>query len=85
MPTAKVTSKGQVTIPKKVRTKLDIHPGDEVTFKENEQGEMVLEADKKSIKRLAGILHRPGQKKVSVEEMNEAIKQAAVDRFKRSL
>lgn len=85
MPKAKVTSKGQITVPKKVREKLDIHPGDEITFKENDQGEMVIESDKKSIKRLAGILHRPGQKKVTIEEMNEAIKQAAVDRYKRSL
>lgn len=49
MPKAKVTSKGQVTIPKKVREKLEIHPGDEITFKENNQGEMVIESDKKSI------------------------------------
>lgn len=85
MPKAKVTSKGQITIPKKVRERLNIHPGDEVTFKENEQGDTVIESDKKPIERLAGILHRPGQEKVTIEEMNEAIKQAAVDRYKKSL
>jgi len=33
---AKVTSKGQVTIPKQVREKLGVHPGEEVGFEENE-------------------------------------------------
>ncbi len=31
---AKVTSKGQVTIPKKVRDRLGVHPGEEVGFEE---------------------------------------------------
>lgn len=31
---AKVTSKGQVTIPKKVREKLGVHPGEAVGFEE---------------------------------------------------
>jgi len=31
---AKVTSKGQVTIPKKVREKLGVHPGEGVGFEE---------------------------------------------------
>ena len=33
---AKITSKGQVTIPKKVREKLGVHPGEEVGFDEKE-------------------------------------------------
>jgi len=36
MITAKVTSKGQVTLPKKVREKLGIHPGEHVGFEEKE-------------------------------------------------
>ncbi len=34
MITAKVTSKGQVTIPKKIREKLGVHPGEDVGFEE---------------------------------------------------
>lgn len=37
-----VTSKGQVTIPKKVRDRLGITPGSEVEFSLNEQGDVVL-------------------------------------------
>ena len=33
---AKVTSKGQVTIPKKVRERLGVHPGEDVGFEEKE-------------------------------------------------
>ena len=34
MITAKVTSKGQVTIPKKIRERLGVHPGEDVGFEE---------------------------------------------------
>jgi len=33
---AKVTSKGQVTIPKEVRERLGVHPGEDVGFEEKE-------------------------------------------------
>jgi len=33
---AKVTSKGQVTIPKRVRDRLGVHPGENVGFEEKE-------------------------------------------------
>ena len=33
---ARVTSKGQVTIPKKVRERLGVHPGEEVGFEEKD-------------------------------------------------
>lgn len=36
MITAKVTSKGQITIPKPVRDRLGIRPGDEVEFIEDD-------------------------------------------------
>ncbi len=36
MITAKVTSKGQVTIPKEVRERLGVHPGEVVGFEEKE-------------------------------------------------
>ena len=41
-----VTSKGQVTIPKKVREFLDIKPGSAVAFELTSTGDVVLRHDK---------------------------------------
>jgi antitoxin PrlF len=38
-----LTSKGQVTIPKKVRDALDLAPGSLVEFVVNDQGEVILQ------------------------------------------
>jgi AbrB family looped-hinge helix DNA binding protein len=42
MSTTKVTSKGQVTIPKDIRESLGIKVGDEVDFIENERGVVTM-------------------------------------------
>ncbi|HHV42903.1 MAG TPA: AbrB/MazE/SpoVT family DNA-binding domain-containing protein [Clostridiaceae bacterium] len=39
---AKVSSNGQVTIPKEVRRELGLKPGDKVLFLTNERGEMTI-------------------------------------------
>ncbi len=38
MPKAKITSKGQVTIPKDVRERLGLRPGDAIEFVEDRRG-----------------------------------------------
>jgi len=45
---AKVTSKGQVTIPKKVRERLGVHPGEDVGFEEREGVVVITKAVTKS-------------------------------------
>jgi len=45
---AKVTSKGQVTIPKKVRDRLGVHPGENVGFEEKEGVIVITKAVTKS-------------------------------------
>lgn len=47
---AKITSKNQVTIPKSIRTDLDIKPHDYIVFYTNDQGNVVIKrVDKKLV------------------------------------
>ena len=45
MPTATITSKGQITIPKNVRELLGIKPGSKVDFRRAENGDFVIYAN----------------------------------------
>lgn len=73
-----ITSKGQTTIPKEIRETLQLKPGDKVYWYIDE-GRIVFRAKNRSIKDLAGFLHRPGQKAASLEEIDEAIAEAATE------
>lgn len=74
MPSAVITVKGQTTIPKKIRNHLNLHPGDQIDFVIEENGKVILEPAALDVKELEGIMHRPGMKAVSVDEMKEAVK-----------
>jgi len=73
-----VSSKGQVVIPKAYRQKLGWEPGTELIVEE-EAGQVLLAKPKQSkrqklpLSAIAGILHRPGRKAISLEEMDQAI------------
>jgi AbrB family looped-hinge helix DNA binding protein len=67
-----MTSKGQITVPKHVREKLNIQPGDRIHFFIEENGTVTFIPVKSDVRELKGILAKPA-KPVSVEEMNEAV------------
>jgi AbrB family looped-hinge helix DNA binding protein len=71
MPTAKVTSKGQITIPKEVRDALGLVPGDRVAFRLVEDA-AILEPETFDIKELFGSLQSK-VKGVRVGDMEAAI------------
>ncbi len=73
MPTATVTSKGQVTIPKAVRDLMHIDAGDQIDFVVTDHGDVFLRSVSLDIRALRGLLRRPRRTNVSVEEMNTAI------------
>lgn len=73
MPTATVTSKGQVTIPKAVRDLMHIDAGDQIDFVVTDHGDVFLRSVSLDIRALRGLLRRPRRANVSVEEMNTAI------------
>ena len=65
-------------MPKEIRDRLKLKPGDRLTWY-LDNGRIVLRAKNRSIMELAGMLHRPGQRPVAIEEMDEAIAQAATE------
>ncbi|MGB5306817.1 MAG: AbrB/MazE/SpoVT family DNA-binding domain-containing protein [Gammaproteobacteria bacterium] len=72
MTTATITSKGQVTIPKDVRSRLGIGAGDRVEFVEIQDGVFQIVAATQDVQALKGIVPKP-KKPVTIEEMNQAI------------
>ena len=83
MSIATVTSKGQVTIPQDVRERLGIVTGTRVEFAERGDGVVEFIPLTASIMDLAGIITWNGPP-VSIEEMDDAIGDAAVERYLRS-
>jgi antitoxin PrlF len=79
MACATVTSKGQITIPAKVREALKLEAGDRVEFVEVEEGKFQLIPATRSIRELRGMFYDPGRKPVSIEEMNAAIARRAAE------
>jgi len=71
---AKLTSKGQVTVPKAIRTILKVKTGERIDFVVDGEGKVLVQAATK-LRDLMGMFKRPGQEPVSVEEMNDAIGQ----------
>lgn len=69
MAEATLTAKGQTTIPKEIRERLGLEPGDKLTFTTLSDGTVVMRAKTRQLLDLAGSLTRPGQPKVGMDEM----------------
>ena len=82
MSEAKMTSKGQITVPKDVRQKLGLKPGDRVRFLLEADGRVRLMPAKRDISELVGILPKP-RRTLSIEEMDDAIARAVAEKFAR--
>jgi antitoxin PrlF len=75
---ALITSKGQITLPKEVRDRHSLKPGDAIEFIE-EGGRTWVKPRNLRAFDLAGILHRPGMKAVTVQEMDDDLSEALVE------
>jgi AbrB family looped-hinge helix DNA binding protein len=73
MPTATLTTKGQVTIPKEVREHLGIDTGDRLSFVVQEDGTVMVKPLTRHVRELSGLLRRPGQRPVSISQMDAGI------------
>jgi antitoxin PrlF len=76
---ARLTGKGQVTIPKTIRDYLHIDTGSKIDFVIDENGEVKIISLNIALESLSGILHRPGMKAASLADMEEAIAQGTSD------
>jgi len=74
VPASTITTKGQTTIPKKIREYLKLQPGDRIDFIIEDRGKVVLEPATLDVRELEGILYKPGMKALSIEDMEKAIK-----------
>ena len=72
MSSATLTSKGQITIPAKIREAMHVSAGDRVEFIEVEPGRYEFIAATRSVTDLKGMFGKPA-KTVSIDEMNAAI------------
>ena len=81
MALATITTKGQVTIPKSVRDSLMLNTGDKIEFLVTDKREALIRPISKKVDEVFGILHKPGRKTVSVEEMDATIRQRMKDNF----
>lgn len=64
---ATVTSKGQTTIPKDVRTAANLKSGDRIHFTVLEDGTIIVRVKNRSIRDIA--IKVPGSKRVSIARM----------------
>ena len=80
---SKITSKGQMTIPKKIREFLNVSVLNKIEFTILEKGKVMITREQHSAKALFGMLkHSKLSSPVSVEEMNAVV---SMRRLKRVL
>ena len=82
METGTLSSKGQITIPKKIREFLNIQTSEKIIFIPLEEGKVLITAEQKSATAIFGILkHRRKNHPVSTEQMENAIRQRRLKRI----
>ena len=69
-----ITSKGQITIPKSIRTALQLESGDRVQFRLRDDGVVEMLPETGDLIALFGILKPPKGKHVTIDGMQRAIR-----------
>lgn len=86
METARITAKGQVTIPKKVRTRMAVDAGDRLVFELDDDGGARIVPVRRPMKPLRGFLaeYATGRKLHEEERIREALRRRAAAKHGRS-
>ncbi len=74
--TATITSKGQITVPMRIRMHLQVDKGDRIEFLIGPDGKVTLLPATADVKKLKGIVGKPGRP-VTVADMNRVIEAEA--------
>ena len=75
METAKITSKGQIPVPKRVRARLAVAPGDQLAFEFDEEGILRVTAVRSPLPPLRGFLAVEGAgRRIDCEQIDDAIR-----------
>lgn len=73
MPASTITSKGQITLPKQIRERLQVAPGDRIDFVIEDNGLVVVRPTRSRLKQLRGMLRNRKRKPISLEQMDAAL------------
>jgi antitoxin PrlF len=84
MATGTISSKGQITIPKTIREFLKVEPSDKIVFTPLEEGKVLITYKQSLASNLFGMLkHRRLEKPVTLEKMEETIRERRTNREKQ--
>lgn len=78
---AKLTSKGQVTVPKSIRDYLKLRTGDQLQFIIDQKGYVILMAQNLDISEIFGKFQHKAKKKTTVKDMNKVIGKAITRKY----
>jgi AbrB family looped-hinge helix DNA binding protein len=81
--TSTLTAKGQTTVPREIREHLGLEPGDKIDYEIAPDGSVRLSVRKLSFADSAGMLARPGQPALSIDEIDDGIAAAIAERLAR--
>ncbi len=79
MATATLTTKGQVTIPKEIREVLKLQTGDKIEIIVTDKREALIRPISKKVDEIFCKLHKPGRKTVTLDAMDDAIRNRVKD------
>ncbi len=77
-----ITSKGQVTIPKKIRKALKLETGDKIEVIVVDKGEAIIRPVKKKTADVYKKLHKYSEKAIDIDTMHEVIREKMKITFK---
>ena len=80
MRTATLTTKGQVTIPLEVRTRLGIDAGDKISFEPQGDAVVIRVVEAVSVQSIRGMFGKSAIK-ASIEDMANAVRERAAENF----